>query len=490
MKVKLTEKITQTIKKDYTPSQQLVLRITFSIVVAFLMAVLIEIGRNGVATFFSSLGVGRIWIEIACVTAIITIVLLTVVVYLMINAKRTPHYSKKEFRIVLVAMFTTFAISILAVFLFNEVLIMPVALSGLIIASLAGRRLGLIVNILLNQAFYISFVLLYGEDLLFETATALLVSIIGGTILIMIIPKSCSRIRYLGTGFVVAVLMACVGMISSALKNYTNYVAVLTDGLWSFCSTFLAVALFIVITPVFEIIFNVGTPFRLSELCSFNSPLLKRLATEAPGTFNHSIMVADLAELCAIAIGENSILAKTAGYYHDVGKLANPKCFIENQTDGVNPHDDYIPEVSVQLIINHAKDGYDLIKKAHLPDVIADVCLEHHGTTAVNYFYYKVQSLANREVDKKDFIYPGPKPQGRIASIIMIVDTVEAATRSREKGFEGEKELRSFIHMLIKSKEDEGQFDECGLTTSDMAKIEDTLTFAIPNISHKRIRYD
>lgn len=488
MRVKLTEKLNRTIKKEYSPKQQLALRVVFSIVVAFMMGVLIEIARLGIKDFFSSLGSGRLWLEMGCVTAIITIVLLIIVAYLVINKKQSPQYESKVFRIILVSMFVTFLISLLTVHLFNEILIMPIALSGLIIAALVGRRLGLIVNVLLNQAFYISYVMLFGGDFIFETATALLVSVIGGTILILMIPKSSSRIRYLGAGLLVSLLTACVGMISSTLKN-TDFIDILTDGLWAFASTFLSVALFIVVSPFFEVVFNVGTTFRLNEICSFNAPLLKRLANEAPGTFNHSIMVANLAELCALNIGENSVLAKAAGYYHDVGKLSNPKCFIENQTDGVNPHDDYIPEVSVQLIVNHTGDGYELIKKAHLPDVLADVCLEHHGTTAVNYFYYKVQSLARRDVDKENFVYGGPKPQSKIAAIIMIVDTVEAATRAKEGGFDGEKELRSFIHTLIKAKEEEGQFSECSLTTSDMAKIEDTLTFAIPNISHKRIEY-
>ena len=191
---------------------------------------------------------------------------------------------------------------------------------------------------------------------------------------------------------------------------------------------------------------------------------MKRLSTEAPGTFNHSLSVGNLAQLCALAIGENPQLAKAAAYYHDVGKLRDPLCYVENQKD-YNPHDDFIPEVSVYVITQHTNWGYELIKKENLPDVIADIAKEHHGTTPVNYFYNKVKKLTEERVDSSEFCYDGPIPSGRIGAIIMIADTVEAASRSQGISTD-EKELRAFIHELIEEKRRLGQFDNCGLTDS------------------------
>ncbi len=491
MKVKIIDRARNTIrayKEKGLATSEFFLRIVLCIFVAFFMAMLIEIGKLGFIAFFESLVLVATWIELLCVTAIISCVLAMIVVYIVFK-KDIVHNPRKEIRITVVSMVVTFVISMLSILVFNTVLIMPLALSGLLIATLVGKRLGLIVNILINQAFYISYLLAFGNNAFYETSTALLTGVIGGTMLIMIIPNNSSRIRYILSGLVVAMGMAVVGMISSTLRDYTAWKSILIDGVWSFSSTILSVALFIVLSPIFEIIFNAATNTRLAEISSFNSPLLMRLSKEAPGTFNHSILVADLAELCAIAIGANAIVAKACGYYHDIGKLETPSLFIENQFDGVNPHDDYIPEVSVKLITNHAIDGYKLIKEAHLPEIIGDVCLQHHGTTAVNYFYYKVKSITENTVNKELFVYPGPKPQSKIPAIIMIVDTVEAAARSREGEFETTAEFRAFVHSLIRAKAEEGQFDECDLTLSDLAKIEETLVEAIPSMSHKRIKY-
>ncbi len=491
MKVKIIDRARNTIrayKENGISTAEFVARIVLCVFISFFMASLIEISKLGFLPFFNSLNLAGTWIDLTCITAIISLVLVTVIIYIVYK-KGNEKKARKEVKITLISMVVTFVVSMLCTLIFKTVLIMPLALSGLLIATLIGKRLGLVINILINQAFYISFLLAFGGEAFYETSTALLTGIIGGTVLIMMIPKNSSRIRYLVTGIVVALAMAVVGMISSTLNDYTAWRSILIDGLWSFSSTLLSVALFIVITPIFEIIFNASTNTRLAEISSFNSPLLMRLSKEAPGTFNHSILVADLAELCAVAIGANAVVAKACGYYHDVGKLENPQLFIENQFDGINPHDEFIPEVSVKLITNHALDGYRLIKEAHLPEVIANVCLEHHGTTAVNYFYYKVKSITENTVNKDLFVYPGPKPQGKIAAIIMIVDTVEAAARSREGEFDTRDDFKAFIHTLIRAKAEEGQFDECDLTMADLAKIEDTLADAIPSISHKRIKY-
>lgn len=237
-----------------------------------------------------------------------------------------------------------------------------------------------------------------------------------------------------------------------------------------------------------EYAFRVNTVFIMSELCSLETPLLKRLVQEAPGTFNHSLVVGNLAELCADAIGEDTQLAKAAAYYHDIGKIENPEYFVENQK-GVNPHDDIIPEVSVYMIVNHVTAGREILKKARVPDIIADIAAEHHGTTPVNYFLYKAQSYTEEELDKIEYSYPGPKPKSKIAAIIMIADTVEAASRARGN-FDDMDEFRKFVRKLIKSKADADQFSDCPITFEDLKKIEDVLVEAVPSLYHARIKYD
>ena len=293
--------------------------------------------------------------------------------------------------------------------------------------------------------------------------------------------------KFLLNGLFISFCMAPVAMLIAAFINY-SLKNVLYAGLWTMFSVLLSVSLFITVLPAFEKLFKLTTNFGLEELCSFDTKLLKRLSEEAPGTFNHSLAVGNLAQLCALAIGENPQLAKAAAYYHDVGKLKDPLCYVENQK-GYNPHDDFIPEVSVYVITQHTKWGYDLLKKEHIPDAIANIALEHHGTTYVNYFYNKVKKLTEDSVERKDFSYGGPIPSSKVSAIIMIADTVEAATRAQ--GISADPAvMRAFVHKLIDEKHSQGQFDNSNITFKQLKKIEDTLVEALPGVFHNRIAYD
>lgn len=175
---------------------------------------------------------------------------------------------------------------------------------------------------------------------------------------------------------------------------------------------------------MFEAVFNCITDYRLRELTDHDAPLMRELKDRAMGTFNHSIVVAHLAEACAIALDEDTALARAAAYYHDVGKLRQPEYFTENQA-GYNPHNELSPELSVDIIRSHAKDGYDLIRSKHLPKLLADVAIQHHGTMPIKYFYAKALKMTDGELNIEDFSYPGPKPQTKVAAIIMISDASE-----------------------------------------------------------------
>ncbi len=241
-----------------------------------------------------------------------------------------------------------------------------------------------------------------------------------------------------------------------------------------------------VLNPALESGFNLVTDNRLVELTNTRQPLLRRLATEAPGTYNHSLAVANFAGICANAIGEDPYLARAAAYYHDVGKLVNPTYFAENQA-GYNPHDDILPEVSAEIIRSHTTEGYKLLKSAGLPEEIASVAIEHHGTLPITVFYERAKKLTDSEVDIRDYSYHGNTPTTRIAAIIMICDSSEAAIRAMDKpdGERVDKLLRSIIHDRI----NRGQFDKCPISLMDLDIIRRTIVRSYGGLFHKRVKY-
>ena len=238
--------------------------------------------------------------------------------------------------------------------------------------------------------------------------------------------------------------------------------------------------------PIFESAFNRLTVFRLRELTSTNAPLLVRLKQEAPGTFNHSLVVAQLAESCAVAIGENAELARAAAYYHDVGKLKQPDCFTENQT-GYNVHDELMPELSADIIRSHAKDGYELLTESHFPKIIADVAREHHGTLPIKYFFDKAMKLSGGDADIKDYSYLGPTPRTRIAAIVMIADASEAATRALSD--RSPEKVERTVRGIIEERMDLDQFADCDITIRDLSVIRKTLVETLSGVHHHRVEY-
>ncbi len=458
-----------------------VMIVVFSIALA-LVVKFIDEGRDLTTAILQS----RVVFQILALAAVISILQITFLYYIL-QTKRDILQDSKLLKVLLTSILMTLIFS----FIFGRfisIYLMPLALAGMLVGILIDKRAALMANIFINLAYFLYFVILYGLHHAFMSATAMLTGIVAGTYMILMMEKTYTRMRFLVNGLFIAALIAPVTMLTSAVIVENTLRDVLYSGMWSFLSVILAVALFITVLPAFEKIFRLSTNFGLEEICSFDAKLLKRLSTEAPGTFNHSLAVGNLAQLCALAIGENPQLAKAAAYYHDVGKLKDPLCYVENQKD-YNPHDDFIPEVSVYMITQHTNWGYELIKNENLPDVIADIAKEHHGTTPVNYFYNKVKKITEEIVDSADFCYDGPIPSGRIGAIIMIADTVEAASRAQGISND-EKVLRAFIHRLIEEKQKLGQFDNCGLTLRQLKQIEDTLVEALPGASHNRIAYE
>ncbi len=239
--------------------------------------------------------------------------------------------------------------------------------------------------------------------------------------------------------------------------------------------------------PIWEAVFRLATPSRLLELSNTHQPLLKKLMIEAPGTYNHSIMVANLSEAAAEVTGADTLLCRVGAYYHDVGKLKEPLLFVENQMGNNNPHDTLPPDQSAELIRGHVEDGMKYAKRFKLPKSIQDIISQHHGTSQIAYFYHKAKTMGEGEIDPKKFKYPGPRPQTREAAIIMLADTVEAAIRALKDV--SVQSIEDAVENLIKDRLYTGQLDESPLTLRDMEKIKSAFTKVLSGIYHGRVEY-
>jgi putative nucleotidyltransferase with HDIG domain len=249
-----------------------------------------------------------------------------------------------------------------------------------------------------------------------------------------------------------------------------------------------AVASFFI--PVCESLFAVTTGIKLVELANTNLPLLRRLAFEAPGTFQHSLMVANLAKSGCEAIGADSVLAYTAALYHDIGKVFRPEYFVENQRPGQNRHDKLLPSMSALILINHVKDGLELAREQHLPEPIQDAIAEHHGTRLITYFYNKAKEMHDPqagEVAAEKFRYPGPRPQNKVMGVLMLADGVEAACRSLEDP--SPVRLRTVIKAITDDCLRDGQLDETDLTLGDLNRIAEAFQRVLTHIHHRRLDY-
>jgi len=253
----------------------------------------------------------------------------------------------------------------------------------------------------------------------------------------------------------------------------------------------LTTILVIGLMPFFETVFKILSPLKLIELSNPNHVLLRKLLTETPGTYHHSVMVGNLSEACAEAIGADGLLCRVGAYYHDVGKTRRPSYFIENQSHMDNPHDRIDPALSKSIIIAHVSDGMEMLQEYKIPKAICDIAEQHHGTTLLQYFYHKalqkMEEASGSEVSEDEYRYPGPKAQTKEAAIVGISDCVEAAVRSlRSPTME---QIDAMVEKIIKQRLNDGQFDDCDLTLKDLGKISQALRETLLGIFHSRIEY-
>ena len=242
--------------------------------------------------------------------------------------------------------------------------------------------------------------------------------------------------------------------------------------------------------PVIEKVFQTATAMTLLDYSEANKPLLKRLALEAPGTFNHSWQLGMMAESAAEAIGANGLLCRVGCYYHDIGKLNKPRYFVENQAKVLNQHKELSPTMSRMIIIGHVKDGLALAQEYKLPKVLHQFIEAHHGTTLVEYFFHeatKKEAEAGRSVVETEFRYPGPKPATKESAIVMVTDVVEGATRAMQEPTPNR--IEDIVHKMAMKRLLDGQFDECDLTMKQLTTIEESLVKSLCGMYHSRISY-
>jgi putative nucleotidyltransferase with HDIG domain len=269
-------------------------------------------------------------------------------------------------------------------------------------------------------------------------------------------------------------------------------VRLITEAFRQAAFAFLCGPLMAGLLPIVEKLFDVQTDLSLLELSDMSHPLLRQLAQRAPGTYNHSISVAALAESAAESIGAHGLLVRVGAIFHDIGKMFKPNYFVENQVAGANRHDTLQPGMSTLIIIAHVKDGADLARRHRLPKRVIDFIEQHHGTTLVEYFFRQAskkseESEEKDEVSESNYRYPGPKPQTREAAVLMMADAAESASRAVVEPTASR--LQNLVDQIAMKKLLDGQFDECGLTLLELDTIKRSLVKSLNAIYHGRIKY-
>ncbi|ARE88131.1 HD family phosphohydrolase [Clostridium formicaceticum] len=359
-----------------------------------------------------------------------------------------------------------------------SIYLIPVAAAAMLVAILLEARLALLVNICLATLVSI----ITGHDILF-----MIMAILGGTAGVFSVINTQQRGNIFLSGIIVSFVniltIIGIGFISS-----NDVTKVLTYGFYGVLNGLFCSILTVGTLPLWESLFKVITPLKLVELFNPNQPLLKKLLIEAPGTYHHSIIVGNLSESAADAVGGNPLLARVGAFYHDIGKIKRPYFFKENQLTSENPHDKLTPSLSSLIITGHVKDGIDLAKKHKLPVEVRDFIEQHHGDTLVAYFYHKAKTGENGEsIDEQSFRYGGPKPQTKEIAIVMLADSVEAAVRSMSSP--SKDKIENLIHKIIQDKLEDGQLEESNLTLKELDIIKKTFVKVILGIFHERIEY-
>ncbi len=381
--------------------------------------------------------------------------------------------------------------------------LVPLVLFGMTVTIAYGRELAL----LLSTAVALAVTLSLGQGL---PDVVIVVGAMAAAILLLGRIRSRTKLIYVGLGAAVVTSLTTIGIGTLTGQSYgwsglTNapfdseawvqdsFMLRLTLGAaWLGFCTFLAGILMTGLLPFIERLFEVQTDLSLLELGDVAHPLLQELVRRAPGTYNHSITVASIAEAAADAIGANGLLVRVGAYFHDIGKMLKPAYFVENQGGANNRHDALVPAMSTLVIIAHVKDGADLARQHHLPRSIVSFIEEHHGTTLVEFFYRAAakqceENPDSSEVDESSFRYPGPKPQTKESGVLMLADAAESICRSLTDP--APSRIEHVVRELLMKRLLDNQFEECGLTLQELHTIEESLVKSLTAVYHGRVKY-
>lgn len=408
---------------------------------------------------------------------------ITFIFYFVLDKENMRNVANAEmtFLIIEIAVVINFIIGS-----FINVYLRPMALVALLTTFLGSKRVAFF-----NGAIFCIHIFLLdlfmGKVMTAEDYIFFIVSISASIVAVVCIGDTFSRFKILIRSLFISIY-PMIGVVISYFSEESNQVSILfTNLVNAFCSGPLAVGIFLIILPFFEAIFGKLTRFKLAEMTDHKSKLIQRLILEAPGTFNHSVLVSNIAESCATAIGEDALLARTCAYYHDIGKLRRPEYFTENNVGGDNPHNGLTPELSTNIIKSHTTDGYNLLIKHNFPKEIANICIEHHGTMPIYFFYHKAKQFTDGEVNIANYCYTESKPQTKIAAIIMLADSCEAASRTLTD--RSRENVKKTVDKIAQDRMDMGQFDECDITLKEISIIKNTIVNNITGIYHNRIEY-
>lgn len=361
-------------------------------------------------------------------------------------------------------------------------LAIPVPAFSMLVAALVNKRTAIFATLIVS----IFVGIMCGVHMLYVCA-----ALIGGLVAVLQVSKMNSRAYYAAAALYIALVYVLVAVSWCLMWDYDRS-AIYISILMSLINGVLSVILTVGAMPLLENAFSITTSIRLMELANVNHPLLKKLMIEAPGTYNHSILVGNLAEAAADRIGADGLLVRVASYFHDVGKVKRPNFFVENQKPGDNPHDKLQPSLSTFIITSHTKEGAEMARSYKLPKEIIDIIEQHHGTSMVQGFFKKAVAMAENSeseatVRPEDYRYPGPKPQTREAALVMLADSCQAAVQSMNAPTPGQ--IEGMVRDIIKGKLNEGQLDQCALTFRDLDVIASTYATILAGAKHYRLPY-
>lgn len=408
--------------------------------------------------------------------AFVLIILVLQYMYIYRNDKKTYEDVKM---LMLISVINILSLVLARVMAIISPFLIPFAFAPMLMTMLVNHKASMIIGI--YNLMFIAIAVNFDSEVI---VIGMLSIILGSTLLNKIQQRNDILYASVYMAFINAAVSLSYGIIISN-NNMETLIKCGTAATGCIIAGVLAIGLL----PFFENTFDIVTNVKLLELSNPNNPLLKKILMEAPGTYHHSVLVANLAEMAAEEVGANATLARIGAYYHDVGKTVRPVFFKENQVGHENPHDNIAPSLSALIITSHVKDGVELAEKNKMPQSIIDIIAQHHGTTLVKYFYVTAKNSAEDpdSIKEEDYRYMGPIPSSKEAGIIMMADSVEAAVRSIQEPTE--EKIKNMVENIVKDKLQSGQLDNCDLTIRDISRIKKCFLKALNGIYHQRIEY-